>query len=146
MASDAVLVNGVRFFLSTNGGASYTELVDMKSIGVPGSPDSPEVDVTPLADNSDFRQFRLGLANAGECEAKQFYKALRFQTLDAQYRKKNFWKIQYPDGSTPSSGSTDVFEGWLKMLGKSALDDPDNPITLDFKIKLTGKPVFTPGT
>lgn len=145
MPVDAILVYGVRLYFSADG-VNYTELFDMKSIGVPGMPDSPEVDVTPLADSEDFRQFRLGLAVAGEMECKQFWNKARFASLQAIYRTNAYWRMRFPDSTVVANQSKIEFRGWLKKLAPSPFDDPDAPVTSDFTVKLTGKPTFTAGT
>ena len=145
MPVDAILVYGTRLYYSADG-VSYTELTDMQAIGTPPSPDAPEVDVTPLADSSDYRQFALGLAVAGEMDCKQFYNKTRAAAIIALFRLNKYWKIIYPDNATPSLSSSTTFRGWLKQYMMPGAANPDDPAVIGFKIKLTGAPTFTAGS
>jgi len=61
----ADLINGTRFYHGSDN-ATWTEITNTKSLGTPGMPDVPDVDVTPLNGGSAFRTFKAGLATAGE--------------------------------------------------------------------------------
>lgn len=144
-AVDAILVYGSRVYFSSDGGSNYNELADMKQIGVPPT-DTPDVDVTPLADSDNFRQFRLGLSVAGELDLKQFFNKTRMSTLQGLARQKLKWRIRVPDSATVANCSKIEFDGWLKWSQLSPLSDPDEPITIDFKVKLAGAITWTQGT
>lgn len=144
-AVDAILVYGSRCYYSSDGGSTYTELADMKQIGVPPT-DTPDVDVTPLADSDDYRQFRLALSVAGELDCKQFFNKTRMSALQTLARTKLKWRIRVPDSATVANCSKIEFDGWLKIPQLSPLSDPDEPVTIDFKVKLTGKVTWTQGT
>lgn len=146
MAVDAILVYGTRLYSCDTVDGSYTEYADMKSIGTLPAPDSPEVDVTPLADSDDFRQFRLGLAVAGQFDAEQFYTKTRMTTIQTQYRTKRFWRIVFPDGANVGASSKVEFQGWLKQYSPPAAANADDPAIIKFTVKLTGKPTFTAGS
>lgn len=142
---DAILVYGSRLYYGTDG-VNYTEFADMKSIGTPGNPKAPEVDVTPLADSADFRQFRLGLSKAGEMLCKQFFNSTRHATLDGIKRTKLYWRVRLPTSTTVANCAKLEFQGWLADLAISDLSDPDVPITSDWRVVLTGAVTFTAGS
>lgn len=144
MAVDAILTNGTRFYYSSDG-VTYTELSDMKELTVP-SPDEPDVDVTPLVANDDAREFRLALQVAGELDGKQFFTKTRFAALVAIKRTNLYWRLRFPDTTTVANQSKLEWRGWLKTPTRSPATNPDDPITIDFKVKVTGLVTFTAGT
>lgn len=146
MPTDVTLVNDIRLYLSTDG-VTYSELVDMSTIGAAGSPERPDVDVTPLSGSDSFRQFRQGLATAGECQCMQHWNKTRHALLDGYFSNNTslYWRVVLPDATLVANRSKIEFQGRLKKLTTSEHDDPDKKILIDFTIKLTGKPTFTPG-
>lgn len=143
--TDAILVYGARLYYSSDGGSNYNELADMKSIGVPAT-DTPDVDVTPLADSDDFRQFRLALSVAGEMDCKQFFNKTRFAALDTLKRQRLKWRLRVPDSATVANQSKLEWDGWLKAPTLDPFTDPDEPVLISFKVKTTGKITYTQGS
>lgn len=142
MAVDAILVYGTRLWDSADG-VTFTEYVDCQSLGAPGSPTSPEVDVTPLADSADFRQFRIGLATAGEFTVRQYFTKARMTRVLAAFRVSKTWRITYPDHPTPASASRVVCLGYVKAYTAPPAPQPDEPAVIEFTVRLTGAPTFT---
>lgn len=146
MAADAILMYGTRLYDSPTG-AVYTEYSAMKSVGSAGSPDAPDVDITPLADaTNDFREFRQGLAVAGECTCVQYYSKARMARVIAAFRLFKYWKIIFPDHATPSLASNLVFAGRIKKYTTPKADDPDDKAMIEFTIKISGGLTFTQGS
>lgn len=142
MPVSAILVYGTRVWDSTDG-VTYTEFADCQSIAAPGSPQVPEVDVTPLADSADYRQFLAGLAVAGEFTVRQYFTKARMSRVIAAYRTVKYWRVTYPDHATPASASRIVCQGFIKAWVPPAAPNPDEPAVLEFTVKLTGAPTFT---
>jgi hypothetical protein len=55
------------------------------------------------------------------------------------------WRIQYPDGSSSTTGSTDVFSAYLTNLAPGGFAIDGTPI-LDLTLQITGAIVFTAGS
>lgn len=145
MAVDAILVYGTRLYYSLDG-VSYTEFTDLREVEAPGTPEAPEVDITPLADSSDYRQFRLGLSVAGEFTFRQYYKKSRLTTLISLFRTSIYWRLIYPDNATPANASKVEFVGYVKRWAPPAATNPDDPAVIEGTVKLTGAPTFTEGS
>lgn len=146
MPVDALLANGTRFYFSTNGGSTYSELVDLKELGSPGEPEGPEVDVTPLAPTANYREFRIGLLKSGTITFKQFYNKARYTTLAALLRIQYDWKYVFPDNAVPASASNLTFKGYLKKLTVDPVSDPDDKILIMGEVTITGAITFTQGS
>lgn len=146
MATTAYLAYGSLLYWSTDTGNTYNELADIKEMGSPGDPDSPEVDITPLANGLSVREFKAGLATMGTFQFKQFWTKTRLAALLTQYRVGVLWKVIFPDNATPSSASNFVFAGYLKKCTTEGGDNPDSPLLISCEVKLTGTRVFTAGS
>jgi hypothetical protein len=128
--------------MSTDG-TTYNELVDIRTMGEPGNADAPDVDVTPLAPTGDYREFKSGLLVAGDFTFEQFYTADRFSTLYARLRLTTYWRLTFPDLTTPSKLE---FQGTLKKCNIGAMGNPDDPLVVSCSIKISGEPTFTAGS
>lgn len=145
MTVDASLVYGVRLYRSADG-VTYTEVADLKELGSPGDPVAPDVDVTPLTPSVAAREFKAGLLNSGEMEFKQFWNKTRFTALRAILRVGYYWRVVFPDNASPALASRVDFAGYLNRCTTSPMTDPDEPITIDCKVKVTGAITFTEGS
>ena len=147
MAVDAILTYGVKLYYSTDN-VSFTVLSDMKQIGAAGSPERPDADVTPLDPSDLYREFKQGLATSGECECMQFYNKTRMTLLDGYFSANTilYWRIVLPDATLEANRSKVQFAARIKRLTTSTFDDPDKPVTIDFNLKISGKPTFTAGS
>jgi hypothetical protein len=141
MPVDAILVYGTRIYESADN-VTYNELADMRELTIP-APDEPDTDVTPLADSDDARQFRLALTVAGELDCKQYFTAARMTNLQTKKRTLRYWRVRFPDSPVVANQSKLEFRGWLKTPTRSPATNPDDPITIDFKIKISGAVTFT---
>jgi len=147
-AVDADLADGFRLYHSTDG-ATYSELVDIDSVGSPGNPERPEIDVSPLYSTVTKRQFRMGKSNSGMWEFKQYWNKTRWGVLKAYYDANTnvYWRAVYPDNDDVSLASKDEFRGYVKkLLSVGTLDDPDTPMISEVSIKIDGDVTFTAGT
>lgn len=145
MSVDATLVYGMRFYYSGDG-VSYTEVVDLKDMGPPGNPEAPDVDVTPLTPSAAAREFKAGLINGGEMDFKQFWNKTRHATMYGFLRLSKYWRVTFPDNATPSMATRVDFQGYLKACTTSGSGTPDDPITIDGKIKVNTIPTVTQGS
>lgn len=142
MPVDAILVYGTRVWDSTDN-VTYTEFTDCASISAIGSPSAPEIDVTPLADSADFRQFKAGLSVSGEFTVRQYFTKARMSRVIAAYRTTKYWRVTFPDHATPASASRVVSQGFIKNWKPPEANNPDDPAVIEFTVKLTGAPTFT---
>ena len=148
MSVDAILAYGARLYYSEDG-ISYTELVDMKSIGPPPHGERPDVDVTPLADSVAARQFRQGLATAGECAYKQFYNKTRLALLAGYFANNTilYWRLRVPDNAVVNNTSRVDWIGRIKKLDTlEEIDDVDKALLIPWTVKITGAVTFTQGS
>lgn len=149
MAVTASLVYGARIYWDTDSGyATAAELADMKSVGSPGASERPDVDVTPLYDTEDARQFSQGLATYGECEFVQFWTKTRMTALQTPYKARTqlYWRITFPDNAVVANRSKTEFRGRISKLTTSPFDDPDAVITILWTVKISGETTFTAGS
>lgn len=139
MAVDATLCSGSRLYYSTDSGSNYTELTDLRSMGPPGDPEAPKVDVTPLNPTSNTREKRIGLFDSGMFSFKQYYNKTRYSALRTLFTNRTLvrWKITMPEGST------NVYDGYLSKCTSSDMGNPDDPLMIDCQVEITGAVTFT---
>jgi len=137
MSVDASLVFGMRLFDSPDG-VTYTEIADLKEMGPPGNPESPDVDVTPLTPSVGWREFRQGLLVAGEMDFKQFWNKTRHTSISGKLNTNRYWRVTFPDDPTPADATRVEFQGRLKGGTTSGAGSADDPITIDCKVKISG--------
>jgi hypothetical protein len=142
MAVDAILVYGTRLYDSPDG-TTWTEYPDLRELESPGSPDAPDVDVTPLADTTDYRQFRIGLAVAGEFTVRQYFKKDRMSRVITAYRVQKQFRVTYPDHATPASASRVICTGYIKRFKPPPAPNGDEPAVIEFTVKITGGITYT---
>lgn len=141
----AELANGAGLYYSDLG-VSYSELADIEGMTSPGSPTYTDVDVTPLKPTDDTRSYERGLRDSGEFQFRQYWTAARLDTLkDLEADGDNlYWRITYPDDTTPTLASKTEFRGYIKSVIEPTFDDPETPLIITVNVKVTNKPVFTP--
>jgi hypothetical protein len=145
MPVDAILIYGIRLYSSADG-STYSEYADMRAMGAPPAPMGPEVDVTPLADSEDARQFRIGLLTFNECDFEEFYTKVRMARVVSEFRTNRYWKIVIPDGATVGASSYMTFRGWIKEYSTPTASNADDPATIKFKVKVTGGLTWVSGS
>lgn len=144
-AAAYLLANGSRLYADLAGGSTYAEIMDCTEIGSPGAPEGPDIDVTPLAADTAYREFARGLLVAGEFSFKQHFTAARYAALVTPRDAKTAvaWRPSLPDNATPASASRWAFPGYIKSLTIDPLTNPDDPVLISCTVKLTGAVVFT---
>ena len=129
---------GTKLEYSTDG-STYTQLLNINSISGP-SFSRDEIDITTLENQSGYREYILGLRDAGSLSLTLNYEKAGYQTLLDMYDADQLyeWRITLPDASTFE------FSGYVMEL---PLTIPvDDKISFDCTIRVTGAPTFTPGT
>lgn len=141
----AELANGAGLYYGSDG-VSYSELPDLASMTSAGSPTYADVDVTPLKPTDDTRSFERGLRDSGEFQFRQYWTAARLDTLkDLEEDGDNlYWRITYPDDTTPTLASKTEFRGRIKAVVEPSFDDPETPLIITVTVKVNSRPVFTP--
>jgi hypothetical protein len=133
---------GTTFSSSSDGGTTYVpyaKLVDIK----PAQSKIGDVEVTGY--DSTIEDFIPGWENAGEASfVINFQESSSAALYALRGVSKQFWKIQLPDGSSPTTGTTLVFQGYINEFG------PETPqkqaIKTMIKIKLQSVITITAAT
>lgn len=141
----AELANGTGLYWGTDG-TTYTEAADLAGMSAPGSPSYSDIDVTPLKPTDDTRSFERGLRDSGEFSFRQYWSKTRLDGWrDAEDAGANlYWRVTYPDDTTPTTASKTEFRGYIKSVQEPTFDDPETPLIITVTVKVTSRPVFTP--
>lgn len=119
---------------------SVPKLVDIVTVPLTTN----RVDKSHHGMTDPYREFTFGLGTAGEIDATIQIVQSTLETLITLLRVEKYWRTQLPLVTGQSS------QGMWKCLGFLADIAPGTPIddsqTLNLKIVLSGKPVFTAGS
>jgi hypothetical protein len=149
MSLDTAPIAGLGITLGYNlgGSSSYTPLVELMDDCEFGGFDTTVIPIKTLSqtyvtkvpgriDSGEFTgSTYLVLGNAG---------VLELINLGAA-RTTCAWQIQLPDGSSPTSGSTAVFSGFVSNVKPGNFTGEDAP-TLDFTISISGAVTIVAGS
>lgn len=123
---------------------SYTALAELIDI-TPPKQKVKSVDFTTFSSPSDAQEFKPGLLDGGEVTLKVNYRSDSQAVVDTLVQTMVAWKTQLPiTASEVTTGGSWTFTGFLTDIGGAV--PVDDRITSDFTIKVSGVPVFTPGS
>ncbi len=146
MATKQRIVYGTKNEWSGDGGTTYTDIAEVKSLVI------PEISVEYLdATNTDstggFREFIAGLNDAGEISITAGYTSDIFETAFGYQSNKTLVKFRttlpLEDGQT-STGDVFEFDGLVSP--QVATNDIGEIIGLNLNIRVSGAPTFTKGS
>lgn len=126
MAVSARLSKGRKLYMSLDG-TTYTQLVDIASMGDMGAGAAPQVDVTPLDTTETRREKLAGMPDTSDFTFEQHYTAARWTTLSAQLATAApiWWRQTTPQfTATPSQYNFRGTLSELALIGGSNVDDP----------------------
>jgi hypothetical protein len=142
-ASAAKIGKGTTVAHSTTSGGSYTTLLEVTKVGSPKQ-SVKDVDVTHYVSDSGVKEYIPGWIEPGTVEYEANYLKAQETILQGLLGVAHFYKIQLPDGSNSTSGSTFAFPGYIKELGDEIPNE--DKINRKITIKVSGPVVFTAGT
>lgn len=132
-----MLVRGMRVYSAAIGSGTYSEYADLATIGAAGTPEAPDVDVTPVYDTVDARRFVPGLSNGGEFEFEQRADSsgARYNALQTDFRVLKNWRVTLP---SPSTNKVE-FQGYIKKLQPpTVVGNVDDQATIKVTVKVDG--------
>lgn len=113
----------------------YAKVMDLK----PAPAKVADVEVTTY--DGTIEAYIAGWKNVGEAEGEINYDYTQSSALNALVGVAHYWKIQFPDGSSASTGTALAFQGYLNQF------QPKAPIkgrmSSGFKIRLTSDVIWT---
>ena len=138
MGSDATPGYGAQLGYGTDGN-SYTSILQTVDLGGP----EPEVGAVGITNNDspdNTKEYMPGMVEPGEMEFEVVYKKSVCAAVYALHGDgvTYFWKLTYPDGSHWT------FKGFVTTFGTEAPTE-EGAMKNTVGIKLTNKPVYTPG-
>jgi hypothetical protein len=128
---------------SPSGAASWTpvaSIIDLK----PPKIESTDLDTTVLDSPDMFETALPGWGKSGEATVKIQFEKTQQAALYGLFRTPKGFRIVFPDGTSPTTGSTLAWPGWINGF-QNAVEKKDI-ITAEITVKVNGKPAFTPGT
>jgi hypothetical protein len=144
MAATGYLAKGRKLYLSTDAGATYVQLVDVRTMSDLGGGKAPQVDVTPLDSAGSRREKLPGMIDTEDFSFEQLYTAARYATLKAQLRVSNKWRATTPQfATTPSKYE---FDGALSELSLGGSGNTDDPVVIKGSVTVTGDITQTVGS
>ncbi len=111
---------------------AFAELADVNPPEITGD----DEEVTHHTSPDGYKEFIPGLVDGGEVNVQLNYRKADVATVLALFRVKKNYQIVLPDGSTW------VFNGYLKKLGKKT--PLKSKMLQDMTFKVNGKPLWTP--
>lgn len=124
-------------FSKKGSGDTWTEIAEIKSISGPGMK-RDTVDTTTLDTTGGYRTFITGFREGGEISLSMNYTKTGYAAMLADFESDTVqsYKITLVDGSTITC------DGIVTDL---PLDVPEDLVTQDVTIKLSGQPTFVAG-
>lgn len=132
---------GADIQISTNGGVSYSTFGSVTKITAPDIK-CGDVDVSYIQMATPWHLFIAKLGDGGQARFGLIYKQSNFNTVLANIRVANNFKIVLPDLGV--TASTLVFAGYINAV---PIDLPLEELVMsEIGIKVSGQPTFTQGT
>lgn len=131
-----------------SGGSVYVDIGELVEF-TPQKRSAQDVKDSHLASPGATHTYQPGFLEPGEISFRINFKKTDYATLDSHYkgRAKRNYRVRYNDGTTATTGSNMVGEGYVKELGDEQLSrDSDNPIQTIGVIKASGVWTFTQAT
>jgi len=118
------------------GSTTFTAVAGLLSFS---GPDGTADDIdTSNMDDANFKTFKRGQADAGECALTMTYGSTDAsqKTLAGLWKSGKIvnWRVSYPTTATPK----DTFDGYVKGMGRAI--EKDAMITRNVSMKITGDP------
>lgn len=132
---------GCDFQLSTNGGSTYASVGSVVDITVAGFK-AGDVQTTSIQLTTPWHTFQAKLGDGGVIKFKLIYQKTQYQTILNNFRVNNLFKLIFSDVNV--TASTLVISGYINEIPITLpLEDM---IVTEVSVKVSGQPVFTPGT
>jgi hypothetical protein len=133
---------GYDYQLSTNGGASYATVGQIRDIALPEH-EATAIDKSFTQMSNRWMLYRPGLINPGESTFQLIYDKQTWPTILANIGVDGlFFKIVYSDLNV--SASTEIFGGFLRKASRPA--PLDGLVLFTITVRVSGIPAFTAGT
>lgn len=122
---------------------AYTAIPGVKTIGIPEE-DVDYQEITNLDSPNGYREYIVGLKDAGEASMEQNYTRAGMTQLTADKGTLLYYRITFPllTGQT----TEDVLKFQAVRTGNAVMDDVGTPITIGNTLRISGEPVWTAGT
>lgn len=129
---------GMTLHYGNSGGAASTALAGIKAFRSLPTLTADEFETTRVDQAEPIKEFAPGLGDPGTLGVTLGFKKTQIATLYTLFRQMKSWKITFSDGST------ETFEGWIKMIGKEAPNGDETVVPVD--IRVTGPATFAAAT
>jgi len=139
MASEAVAGVGTTF--RRWDGTNWVEIAEIKSITGPGK-SRATIDVTSLDSTGGYNEFIGGFRNGGTVVLAMIFRRDTFEIMNDDFDSDDLqnYEIFLPDDESTSF----EFEGFVTELPLTI--SPDDAITVDVTIQISGQPVINSGS
>lgn len=130
---------GTTLQYSTDGGTTWNSLAEVLNISGPGMT-RDTIDTTALDTSGGYRTFIAGFKNPGTLTFNASFEKSQYNTLKTQFESDTLvkYKVTTPDNSTFE------FDGLVTEMPLTI--PPDDKITMDVTIQISGQVTFTAGS
>ena len=126
-------------------GTTWTNVSNVVDIKF-GATKIGKVDKTNNSNTDLVRRYKAGFREPGEHEIKVQWSEAFEAWLNTNQGVDMQFKLQYPDGTSSTTGSTDTFAGFVSEVGKE-IEILDNKMKVQtFKIQQSGPLTVTAGS
>lgn len=113
----------------------FTPLTEVVDVDAPEE-DVSDISTTHMKSAGKVKTYRSGLIEPGEAKVTINMDKTEYGTLRGFRGVTKFWQVLYADGSA------EVFQGYIKKIGKKTPIDGINTVELQFKV--SGDITYTP--
>jgi len=103
-----------------------------------------DIDTSTLTSPGEFETSAPGWAKGDNVEMKIQFDKSQNATVYGLFRQPLGYKITFPDGTQPTTGSQWLWPGYINGFGNEV--DRENLVTADITVKVAGQPVFIPAS
>jgi hypothetical protein len=131
--------------VSTDGGSVYNAVAELIADPTPVQPSRDSIETTHSDLTDGYKTFLPGWADGGEASFSFNYTETTYSALLLLDGVVASFKLEWTDTGDDVTDPSMVWDGFITSGPTKSMPLADRQ-TIDISVKVSGKPVFTPGT